>query len=247
MKTYLDLPYVQPENDFQKLNIYLPDCNNFPTVLWFHGGGIKSGNRNGRDIPVGLVDKDIAVVSADYRLYPDAKYPEFIEDAAAAVAFCVKKMKELGGNGKIFVGGSSAGAYLTMMLCFNKDFLKNVGVNEEEDIAGFISDSAQVFTHFNVLREMGMDARIQHIGERAPIYYVNDSLDLRPLLMFYYTNDMVCRPEENRLFYTSLKRFLPEGDAQLIELEGTHCSGNKPDANGVRRIEKYIEEFINKH
>ena len=247
MKTYLDLPYVQPENDFQKLNIYLPDCDNFTTVIWFHGGGITSGNRNTKGIPLGLTNKGMAVVSADYRLYPNAKYPDFIEDAAAAVAFCVKKMKELGGNGKIFVGGSSAGAYLTMMLCFNKDFLKNAGVNEEEDISGYISDSSQVFTHFNVLKEMGMDARIQHIGERAPFYYVNASLTLRPLLMAYYTKDMVCRPEENRLFYTSLKRFLSDSDVELLELEGTHCSASIPNENGVRRIEKYLEEFINNH
>lgn len=247
MKQYLDIPYSFPENEQQKLNIYTPDTNNFPTVIWFHGGGIESGSRNGTDIPTGLLKKGIAVVGADYRMYPTAKYPQFIEDAAAAVAFTVKRIKELGGNGKVFVGGSSAGAYITMMLCLNKEFLKNAGVDEETDIAGFISNSAQVFTHFNVLREMGMDSRIQHIGERAPIYYINSSLSLRPLLMFYYSRDMICRPEENRLFYTSVKRFLTDSDITITELEGTHCSADHPNENNERRIEKYLEEFISKH
>ena len=247
MKKYLDLPYILPENESQKVDIYTPDTNGFSTLIWFHGGGIEKGSRKGNDIPLGLLKKGVAVVGAEYRMYPIAKYPDFIVDAANAVAFTVKKMKELGGNGKKFVGGSSAGAYLTMMLCMNKDFLKNAGVNEETDISGFISDSSQLFTHFNVLKEMGMDSRIQYIYEKAPIYYVNSSLTLRPLLMIYYSKDMICRPEENKLFYTSLKRFLPDNDITLTELEGTHCSADFPDQNGDRRIEPYLFDFINKH
>lgn len=245
-KVYPNIPYIFPENERQKLDIHVPDRLIYTTLVWFHGGGIESGDRRSSDIPVGLVDKGIAVASADYRLYPNAKYPDFLEDAAKAVAYCVKNLKEMGGNGRVFVGGSSAGAYIAMMLCLNKEFLRNEGV-DEKDIAGFISDSAQVFTHFNVLREMGIDSRIQHIGDRAPIYYVNASLTLRPLLMFYYKNDMVCRPEENKLFYASVKRFLPDSDITMIELEGTHCSADHPDENGVRRIEEYLYDFIKSH
>ncbi|MBR2043420.1 MAG: alpha/beta hydrolase [Clostridia bacterium] len=247
MLEYLDLPYVFPENEAQKLDIFTPDQGGFSTLIWFHGGGIVSGSRKGNDIPCGLVKKGIAVVAAEYRMYPTAKFPDFIVDAANAVAFTVKKIKELGGNGKVFIGGSSAGAYLTMMLCMNKDFLKNAGVNEELDITGFISDSAQTFTHFNVLKEMGMDSRIQYIDQKAPISFINSALTLRPLLMFYYSKDMVCRPEENKLFYASLKRFLPDSDVTLTELEGTHCSADFPDQNGDRRIEPYLFDFISKH
>jgi len=157
MKEFLDLHYTNDNDNSRVLDIFLPDNNNFTTVLWFHGGGIVGGSKQGGDVPKGLLNEGIAVVAPNYRLYPTAKFPEFIEDAANAVAFTVKKMKELGGNGKLFVGGSSAGAYLTMMLCFNKEYLKAVGVNEETDLSGFISDSAQVFTHFNVLKEMGLN------------------------------------------------------------------------------------------
>ncbi len=247
MKEILNLYYTEHNDNNRMLDIYLPDNDNFATVLWFHGGGIESGSRHGEDIPMGLLKEGIAVVCPDYRMYPTAKYPDFIIDAANAVAFTVKKMKELGGSGKLFICGSSAGAYLTMMLCMNKDFLKNAGVNEETDITGYISDSSQMFTHFNVLKEMGLNPNIEYIDEKAPIYYVNPKLTLRPLMMVYYENDMPCRPEENRLFYTSLKRFLPDNDISMFSLHGTHCSASLPDKiTGERRIEPYILDFINR-
>ncbi len=246
MPTLLDVPYVQPENDAQKLDMHLPESEGFDTVLWFHGGGIESGSRKSSEIPLGLVKKGCAVVSAEYRMYPNAKYPEFIEDAASAVAFTLKKVKELGGNGRLFVGGSSAGAYLTMMLCMNPAFLNEVGVQLDE-IAGFISDASQMFTHFNVLREMGMDTRLQYLDEKAPMYYINADLKLRPLLLIYYTNDIPCRPEENELFYVSVKRFLSHADITKVQLTGGHCSGKNPEPDGETRTEKLVDAFRISH
>ena len=246
MREYLDIPYLMPENDAQKVDITLPDSDGFDTVLWFHGGGIENGHRKGDETPIGLVKKGIAVASAEYRMYPNAKFPEFVEDAAAAVAFVYRRAKELGGNGRLFVGGSSAGAYLTMMLCMNPKFLYDVGLSRD-DIAGFISDASQMFTHFNVLREMGMDTRLQHLDDKAPMYYVNAELKLRPLLLIYYTRDIPCRPEENELFYVSVKRFLPDADITKVQLEGEHCSGKDREADGESRTEKLVEAFIATH
>ncbi len=246
MRELFDQPYVFPKNEAQLVDITLPDNDNFDTVLWFHGGGIENGNRKGDETPIGLAKKGIAVASAEYRMYPNAKFPEFIEDAAAAVAYIIKRSRELGGNGRVFVGGSSAGAYLTMMLCMNPSFLQNVGVMQE-DIAGYISDASQMFTHFNVLKEMGLDTRLQYLDEKAPMYYINAELRLRPLLMIYYTRDIPCRPEENELFYVSVKRFLPDADITKVQLEGEHCSGKDREPDGETRTEKLVEAFIKAH
>ena len=43
---------------------YPPEAKAFPTVVWFHGGGLTNGNRS---IPAGLKEKGIAVVAANYR------------------------------------------------------------------------------------------------------------------------------------------------------------------------------------
>ena len=51
-----------------RLDIYYPtDAKGFPTVVWFHGGGLTGGRR---DIPQALCDKGFAVVGVDYRLAP---------------------------------------------------------------------------------------------------------------------------------------------------------------------------------
>lgn len=105
----------------QKLNIYMPDeadeNRKVPVFLYFHGGGIEAGSRYGMDAVFEyLTSHGIGFVSADYRMYPTAVFPEFLRDAAAAVAWTKAHIGEYGGNGRIYVGGSSAGGYISMML-----------------------------------------------------------------------------------------------------------------------------------
>lgn len=64
--------------------VYYPEkLKGFATIIWFHGGGLTEGNK---DFPQALKDKGFCIVAANYRLYPKVKSPEYIEDAAAAVA-----------------------------------------------------------------------------------------------------------------------------------------------------------------
>lgn len=50
-----------------------------------------------------------------------------------------------------FHGGSSAGGYISQMLCFDKTWLSKHGI-KATDISGFIHDAGQPTCHFNVLR-----------------------------------------------------------------------------------------------
>ena len=113
MKELKDIFYTPDHCASQALDVYLPEgVTDFPTFVYFHGGGIRSGSKSGTTAKIlaeFLCAHGIALVSAEYRMYPHAHYPDFIYDAAAAVAWAVKHMPEHGGNGKIFVGGSSAG------------------------------------------------------------------------------------------------------------------------------------------
>ncbi len=102
-----------------KLDLYVPtDKKDFPTVVWFHGGGLTKGNKA---IPDGLKEKGIGVVVANYRLSPEAASPKYIDDAAAAVAWVFDNIESYGGSRKrIFVSGHSAGGYLTSMIGLEK-------------------------------------------------------------------------------------------------------------------------------
>ena len=106
------------------------NSENFPTVVWMHGGGLKGGNKS---IPVQLQEKGIAVIAVNYRLYPKVKTPIFIEDAAAAAAWTFKNIESYGGDSsKIILSGSSAGGYLTMMVGLDKSYLKEHQINAND-------------------------------------------------------------------------------------------------------------------
>lgn len=221
MKTLPNIQYGNHEK--QLLDIYVPSQDGFDTIIWFHGGGLEWGDRSKPYFTEDIVNAGYAFVAVEYRMYPQAKFPDFIEDAAASVAFVASHIKEYGGNGKIYVTGQSAGAYLTMMLCLNPAYLENAGVSHGQ-IAGFISDSAQQTVHFNILRERGMDTRLERIDEAAPLYFVQENTSFSKLLMLYYSNDMPSRKEQNLLIYSALKRFCPDAVVELMELPGGHCA-----------------------
>lgn len=65
------------------------------------------------------------------------------------------------------MGGSSAGGYLSMMLCFDKKYYEAVGVSPS-DISGCVHDAGQPTVHFKVLKERGIDSRRIIIDESAP-------------------------------------------------------------------------------
>ncbi len=223
MRTYFDVPYG--ENPWELADFYLPETSGFDTVVWFHGGGIENGNRKSFDFAEDLVSAGLGVVSVEYRLYPNARFPEFIVDCANATAFSIKKLPEYGGSGKVYISGQSAGAYITCMLCMNPAYLKEAGADESR-IMAFVSDSAQVTAHFNVLRERGEDSRLERIDEAAPLYYLNAETAIKPLLLIYYSNDMACRGVQNHLFYESILHFSPEAPVSIVELPGNHVAGS---------------------
>jgi len=75
----------------------------------------------------------------NYRLSPAAKAPEFIEDAAAAVAWTLKNIQNYGGSAeRVFLSGHSAGAYLSLMVGLDKRWL-GAHLLDPKTIAGLSS------------------------------------------------------------------------------------------------------------
>ena len=227
------------------LDILLPDRSEFDVVIWFHGGGLEGGSR--KDIggfADELTENGFAIVSPDYRLYPQAKFPDFLVDAAEAVRFVSDHRQEYGKSRRLFIGGSSAGAYLTVMLALDRHYLEDAGVDRGQ-ISGYLSDSAQMTTHYNVLRERGLDPRWERIDEAAPLYHLNERSDFGSLLLIYYTEDIPCRPEQNRLFYAAAKRLCPDNRVEICELPGGHCCGvGVRDRSGTHLINTVILDFL---
>lgn len=199
-----------------KLDVYYPaDKQTFATVVWFHGGGLEEG---GKFIPEELKNQGICVVSVDYRLYPRAKNPAYMDDAAAAVAWVFNNIESYGGDKtKIYVSGHSAGAYLTLMIGLDKSYLIKYGVDADH-IKGLIPISGQTNTHWAIKKEYGMDIYTPFIDRFAPVFHARENAPKTLLIVGDRKLEMVARYEENLHLEVVLKYFGSE--ATLYELQG---------------------------
>jgi hypothetical protein len=248
-----DLAYSEDGSKFKKIDIFLPDGKGpWPLFIFFHGGGLEAGDRkDGASKTLrNLAARGIAFASADYRLYPEASFPDFVRDAAEATSFAVHYGEKGNLFNKIYIGGSSAGAYISMMLCFNPEWLEKAGISPKQ-VNGYVFDAGQPTVHFNVLREHGLDTRRIVIDEAAPFYYLNEQFiarGLRPRLLFIAaSNDMPGRLEQNRLFIKTLEQFGYDMGLVCFRLmEGyQHTSYTEtPNASGGLLYADMVEEFL---
>ena len=206
-----NLAYQEEAGTAGMLDLYLPEgevCG--ALLIFYHGGGLEGGDKaDNRGVYQELAEAGVAVVSANYHMYPEAKYPAFVEDAARCVAWSLEHVKEYISFERVFIGGISAGSYLSMMLHFQPRFLAECGV-EESAIAGYIFDAGQPTVHYNILRERGMDTRTVRVDEAAPIYYLDqerpENKDQRYLFLIS-DNDIVGRKEQNELLMRTMEAY----------------------------------------
>jgi acetyl esterase/lipase len=201
--------YADARDDYQKehckLDVYYPKASKgFPTVVWFHGGGLTAGERY---FPGLLKQRGIAVAAVSYRLAPKAQTPSFIEDTAASVAWAMRNIERYGGDPqKVFVAGHSAGAYLIAMIAMDPKWLAAHGLSHRQ-LAGVIAISGQMSTHPTIRKLRGdKDSRLRPvIDEYAPLYHV--AKDLPPIAFVVGGRDIEieARVEENQLIYATLR------------------------------------------
>lgn len=199
------------------LDIYYPrDVKNYPVVIWFHGGGLKGGNK---EIPNALKEKGIGVVAVNYRLYPNVKSPKYIEDASSAIAWVFNNISKYGGDTTlIFVSGYSAGGYLALMTGLDKSWLQKHNIDANR-IAGIISLSGHTITHFTIREERGISETQPIIDEYAPLYHVR--ADAPPLILITGDRELelLGRYEENAYLMRMMK-IVGHTHTILYELDG---------------------------
>lgn len=104
-----------------------------PVVVFFYGGTWNSGARaDYRFLADALTARGLLVVIPDYRLYPQVRYPAFLEDCAKAVAWTLRDIERYGGDPRrVFLFGHSAGAYNAAMLALDPRWLAGQGLTPE--------------------------------------------------------------------------------------------------------------------
>ena len=250
MKHIRNIPFVKRGETELRLDLYIPDAEEFDLFIYLHGGGLEHcSKQGGTEALLGqyLSTHGVGAACLSYRKYPNAKYPEFIEDAAAGVHWLSNHIREYGNCRRIFVGGSSAGGYLSMMLCFDRRWYDACG-EFPVPIVGYVHDAGQPTCHFNVLRERGIDTRRVIVDDSAPLYHIGTLPEYPPMLFIVSDNDMKNRYEQTQLVLGTLKHFKYDESKIFYRLmHGKHCEyNNMLDENGHSVLGTLVAEFIAK-
>lgn len=213
------------QKEMCKLDIYLPSdkSKTFPVLVFFHGGGLTGGKRGGPN----LTDQGVCLVAPSYRLHPKAECPDYINDAADAVAWAFKNVEKYGGDPKrIFIGGSSAGSYLASLITMDKSWLATRGV-DVDGIAGLIPVSGHMITHFTIRKENGIPESCGLSDKYAPLFHVRKTPF--PIFIQCGDDDYPGRQEENKLFVSMMIKYAKQAESEIVykEYPGTHGTFGK--------------------
>jgi acetyl esterase/lipase len=254
--TQINIPYyhdsISQTDEYIKercvLDIYIPkDTIGFATVVWFHGGGLRSGEK---EIPEALKEKGVCIIAPNYRLYPNVHSPKYLEDAAAAVAWVFNNISSYGGDSSlILLSGHSAGGYLASMIGLDKRWLDAYGIDANR-IAGLIPFSGHTITHLTIREERGIADTQPVIDDLAPLYHVR--ADAPPLLLITGDRELelLGRYEENA-YMMRMMRVVGHTDTRIYELDGYGHGMTEPAfpllLNEIQRIteKKHIDSQNN--
>ena len=252
-KTEVGVPYyseLSVEGDNYKremcvFDFYYPtDVEEFPTIVWFHGGGLRAGKRF---IPEYLKNNGVAVMGVGYRLSPNVKVIDCIRDAAAATSWAFEHIEEYGGRKDlIFVSGMSAGGYLSYMIGLDTSYLAVHGIDANQ-IAGLIPFSGHAITHFTARSEKGIPGHQPIIDHLAPLYHVRP--DAPPLLIITGDRELelLGRYEESA-FMMRMMKVAGHDRVKIYELDGNNHGQMMYPALPLllREVKQLTNEILNK-
>jgi acetyl esterase/lipase len=191
----------------QRLDVYAPGAAARaarPVVVYFYGGSWQAGARaDARGVGETLAARGFVAVAPDYRVYPEAIFPGFVEDAAAAVRWARDHAAQFGGDPqRIFLMGHSAGAHIAALLATDPRYLAAHGV-PKTSLAGMIGLAGPY---------AAIPPREPHMADIFPAALRGQALpidciagDEPPMLLATGTADTVVDPDNSQRFADALR------------------------------------------
>jgi acetyl esterase/lipase len=131
-KAHRGLPYAEPKNERQMLDVYAPaEGKTHPVVVWIHGGGWRRGDKSEvHHKPKAFADKGFVLVSLNYRFVPQVTVKQIAHDVAKAIRWTHDHAKDYGGDpNTLIIMGHSAGAQLAALVCTDDRYLRAEGLS----------------------------------------------------------------------------------------------------------------------
>jgi len=160
-----------------------------PVLVYIYGGGWDSGRRTlYRFLGRSYAAKGYTVAIPDYRLYPEARFPDFVEDAALALRWVTDNIAAHGGDpDRLHLMGHSAGAHIGALICLDDRFLGAVAL-APSNLASFTGVAGPY--SFNPLEydsTRPIFAHLEDIDIARPIKHVRG--DAPPMLLLHSRPD----------------------------------------------------------
>lgn len=214
-----DLPYGTGPR--QRADLYIPAGadRDVPVVVFFYGGGWHSGSKDDYGfVGEALASHGFVAVIPDYRLYPDVRWPGFLEDAAAAVAWVRQGAEGHTAAGRpVRLAGHSAGAYIAAMLTLDRQWLAGVGEQPCQAIAAAAGLAGPY--DFLPLRSARLQAIFGPPDQRLrtqPVNHVDGSAP--PMLLVTGTDDTTVLPRNSEILAARIAA--AGGDAVVRRYDG---------------------------
>lgn len=215
----------------QNYDLYLPQmpsakASATPVIIFFYGGSWNSGDKSGYEF-VGrrLSSEGYIVAVANYRLYPQVTYPDFLVDSAKAVSAIQKQLqqtqyKAMQPASQVVLMGHSAGAYNAAMLALDDHWLAAERLDRRKVVKGWIGMAGPYDLYPIALKDVQpVFHHPNYPAQSNPIDFVTGVDDI-PALLMAPSDDEVVSTERNT--YALGKKLKDAGEkTKVVTVEGT--------------------------
>ncbi|WP_320051700.1 alpha/beta hydrolase [uncultured Acetobacteroides sp.] len=261
-KTALNILYTGNRNSRQTLDIAYPSMGNPPykTIILFHGGGWMSGDKQSETIAsiFQATTQGYAVVSVNYRLSDEVKWPKPLYDAKAAIRFIrANAGKYHLDTRKLVAWGASAGGHIVEMLAAtnnlpafedlsmgNRDASSAVqGVVSWYGIADVSALGDQGTIPANKIMGFDVHANKARTHDASPIQLVTPRFP--PILLVHGTNDQIVPYQQSVNMQKRVNEVTGKETAKLVLYKGaSHGDGAIKSKSNVAKCLDFVDSIL---
>jgi acetyl esterase/lipase len=247
-----DVAYCTAGASTQKMDVYFPDSGGpWPVLAYVHGGSWMHGDKAEAIMFADrMISQSYLVVSINYRLYPEGKFPNMIEDVKCAIRFLRAHAGQYNLDpNRIAAIGPSAGGHLVSLLG-TSDVSAGWDVGEYIDQSSRVqaviamapvTDLTRSFPNANIeaMRNIGFGE--DNIVQASPITHVTP--DDPPFLLIHGERDELVPYEQSQLMYDRLVQ--ANVPAQLVIVQRAGHSLTAPDASATPALDEINQIILN--
>jgi acetyl esterase/lipase len=229
----------------QRLDVYRPvnTAGKLPVLLFVYGGSWKFGTRASYDfVGRAFASRGYLTMIADYRLMPEHVFPDFVDDAALAIAFAAREAETFGGDRyRIFAVGHSSGGYNIAQATLDQGYLERAGCAPCPVKAVALLAAPLSFLPLDDPTTIQAFGKAPSLPATQPVTYARR--DAPPMLLLHGTVDTTVYPRNSRALAQRLRE---EGAVvELKEYQGAgHVGIMLSMARGLRGWAPALEDVL---